>query len=129
MVTHPKISIPQNAKESLAAARNGVKLKKRRYCDNFMVDEADIKPIVFETMGGTAEESFNFLREVVKVISADDEHLFAQLWRTLRSRIAVALAVGHADVIHCLNSKQRHRMGVLAYENSMIAMSHQTGGL
>lgn len=114
LVTQPGFHTRASYETSLAAAAQGVDTKRKRYCDNYLVDGADIKPIVVETMGGMAVETFEFLREVVKTISLGNPALFARLWRELRSRIAVAVAKGHAEVILYLNSRDRHRFGEIS---------------
>jgi len=115
LVTHPNVR--QNTQASstpLWTAEQGYKRKMKRYCGNYdSLSPNMVIPLVFETYGGWHEKSKQFLHEVVKSIAGEDNELFSKLWMDLRYRIGVALAVGHAEVIRAVNSKQtsRHNCG------------------
>ena len=93
-----------HATRPLYAALKAETAKFKRYCDNWDVTEAQIKPLVFETYGGYSTNTFEFLRETVRGIAGSNDALYGKLWRKLRGKIAVAIAKGEAELILRLNS-------------------------
>ena len=102
-VVHPKIDASVPA-EPLKAAIAAEKAKFKRYCDNYQVQEAQIKSLVFETFGGWTEGTYEYLYNVVKGIAGTNDQLFTKLWRKLRNRIGVTLARGEGELLSRLNA-------------------------
>ncbi len=111
MVTHPKFENPDTSTTPLCTAKAGVAKKSTHYTANYMIAAEDVKPLVFETYGGWAVETLTCLKQLITVISKNDDEVFGQLWRELRNRIAVALAKGHVSVIQTINSRQKTALG------------------
>jgi hypothetical protein len=111
LVTHPNIRHDEICKTPLAAAEAGAKRKIESYVNDFEIEKETVRPIVFETYGGWAEETFSFLREMTRAIAGADDAIFRKLWRDLRFRLAVNLAKGQAEVVHYINSRERAAVG------------------
>ena len=107
MVKSANIRDPAYASEPLRAAQEGVATKFARYVDNYQIDKADVKPLVFETYGGYAKETFDFFREITQVIAGNDQRVANLLMRSLRERIAVELQTQHAYLIHWIKARDR----------------------
>ena len=101
-VTTPKLVDVQTAKEPLWTAKRAHQEKLDRYCKNWNTPVEDVHPLIFESFGGWAPQTYEELKLQMKAITGEDETLFAKVWRDLRSRIAVALAVGQAKIIQYL---------------------------
>jgi hypothetical protein len=109
MITHPSFRGRQNHVTPLHAAEAGVQTKYKRYLENYEVNKADVIPLVFDTYGGYAEVTYQFLQQMASTIGRNDAKLAAKVLRTLRDRIAVALHTGHSELIHWLNSRGTRR--------------------
>ena len=68
-----------------------------------MLDQRDVVPLVFNTYGGYADCTMEFLRRVAKSAGNKDDLLVSKIMRNLRDRIAVALHRGQVDLIKWLN--------------------------
>ena len=88
----------------LTAAVQMAAVKTRRYTDAYDVPEADVIPLVFETYGGFAPSTLQFLKTISQAIGRDDAELAGQVFRGVRDRIAVALHKRQCAVIAQLNS-------------------------
>ena len=112
---HPNVTDKDTARKKLRTAYAAEELKFKRYCGNYHVQKAQIKPLVFETFGGWTENIYEYLYNVVKGIAGADDYLFTKLWRKLRNRIGVTLARGEGELILRLNalnpSTQRFSLG------------------
>jgi hypothetical protein len=107
MITFPNQHDPRTTDEPLSAANRGVLAKYTRYVPNYSIAQEDVIPLVFETYGGYAPVTFEFLRRITSTIANNDAPRAASLMWSLRERIAVALHTAHAKVILALVSKQR----------------------
>jgi len=83
------------------------KLKRERYMPNYHLLEAQVVPLVFTTTGAWSEKTVEFLQPAVKKIARGDEMLFNRLWRTLRYRIAIAIAKGEGTILNWLRWKNQ----------------------
>ena len=101
-VVHPRMDA-SIASEPLSAAIAAEKAKFKRYCDNYHVQEAQIKPLVFETFGGWTPGTYEYLYNVIKGIAGEEDYLSSKLWRKLRNRIGVTLARGESELLLRLN--------------------------
>ena len=81
--------------------------KYKRYVDNYPIVEADIIPLVFDTYGGYADATYQFLRVRTDEIGGNDPKLCGRALRLLRDRIAVALHTGQARVINSIIARNR----------------------
>ena len=68
------------------------------------MDQADVIPLVFETYGGYAPATFEFLQRISLIIARNDPDKAGFFFRKLRDRIAVALHKGQYQVISQLHS-------------------------
>ena len=82
-----------------------------RYVANYEVDEADVIPLVFETYGGYAKKTMDFLHHIAGTIAGEDDQLRSDIMRHIRDIIAVNLFDGHARVINSINSKNYAHSG------------------
>ena len=98
---------PQTSEQPLVAAEQGVKEKYDRYVRNYNIAKDDVKPLVFETYGGYAKCTFDFLKSMVQTIAKGEAKLIAKLMRALRERIAIALMTHHAYVIMWMNQREQ----------------------
>jgi len=104
MITFPNQHDPRTTDEPLSAANRGVLAKYTRYVPNYSIAQEDVIPLVFETYGGYAPVTFEFLRRITSTIAKNDAPRAASLTWSLRERIAVALHTAHAKVILALVS-------------------------
>ena len=81
--------------------------KYNRYIKNFQVTDKDIVPLVFDSYGGYARVTYEFLRTMSLSIAKEDHVLAAKLFRNMRDRVAVALHTGNAEIINWRNSKNQ----------------------
>jgi hypothetical protein len=108
MVTHPKIDKPEYSEEPLVAAKLGVEVKFKKYVDSYHIAREDVIPLVFETYGGYAKETFDFFKVISLTIANNEQKLADKLMRALRERIAVALHTHQAYLIHWINGRERY---------------------
>ena len=107
MVTHPAFNDNTNWTDPKKALKAGVVKKYKRYVDNYPIVEADIIPLVFDTYGGYADVTYQFLRVRADEIGGNDPKLCGRVLRLLRDRIAVALHTGQARVINSTIARNR----------------------
>jgi len=105
MITHPGFGHEPCRHNKLWAAKKGETDKIVRYAANYYISNHDVIPLVFETYGGYAPSTFKFLKEISLTIAQDDEDIAGRIFRHLRDRIAVALHVGHGQLISELNTR------------------------
>ena len=91
----------------------GVEVKYKRYMQNYDIAKADIIPLVFDTYGGYAKVTYDFLKARADAIGNGDAKLAEQILRLLRDRIAVALHTGHGRVINSIRAKNRRAQTAL----------------
>jgi len=105
MITFPNQHDPRTTDEPLSAANRGVLAKYKRYVPNYSIAQEDVISLVFETYGGYAPVTFEFLRRITSTIANNDAPRAASLMWSLRERTAVALHTAHAKVILSFVSK------------------------
>jgi hypothetical protein len=93
----------QNGATSKSSLEGGVKAKYDLYTNEYKLDKRDVVPLVFNTYGGYADCTMEFLRQVAKSAGNQDDILVSKIMRNLRDRIAVALHRGQVDMIEWLN--------------------------
>ena len=60
-LVHPNVTDKDTATKKLKTAYAAEELKFKRYCDNYHVQKAQIKPLVFEMFGGWTENTYEYL--------------------------------------------------------------------
>lgn len=107
VVSQPLICEKQHRTKSLSSAAARVTAKKARYLPNWTISAEDFKPLAFETYGGYAPETFEFLSKITKTIARGNDVLAGQLMWHMRERIAVAIWSAQVDIIYAINRKER----------------------
>jgi len=107
-VAHPSFGEDESVENlSKLTLEKAVARKYNRYIKNFEVTDKDIIPLVFDSYGGYARVTYDFLRNMSLSIANEDHVLAAKLFRNIRDRVAVALHTGNAEIINWLNSKNQ----------------------
>jgi hypothetical protein len=103
-ITHPDHTQSATRTEMLCSATKRASGKVAQYVAMYEIDQADVVPLVFETYGGYAPATFEFLQRISLIIARNDSDKAGFFFRRLRDRIAVALHKGQFQVISQLNS-------------------------
>jgi hypothetical protein len=110
-VTHPNPAVPTHCKTSLGAAEAGYKQKRALYSASYPGVMHQIRPIVMDTFGGFAKDSWEELERLVRIAATTggevDDKLFSPLLQDLRWRLATTLARGQHAVVDHLNFRLR----------------------
>ncbi len=110
-VTHPNRAVPSHCNEPLGAAEAGYKQKKALYAASYPGVRAQVRPIVMDTFGGFAKESWEELSRLVRIAATSggelDDKMYSALLQDLRWRLATTLARAQYAVVDHLNWRLR----------------------
>ena len=104
LVPTPFLKLASARDVPLSAAVRMATEKARRYTDVYDIPEADLVMLVFETYGGCAPSTLQFLKRVSEAIAGNDAELAGKIFRGVRDRISIALHKRHCAIIAQLNS-------------------------
>jgi hypothetical protein len=110
-VTHPNPAVPTHCKTPPGAAEAGSKQKRALYSASYPGVKHQIRPIVLDTFGGFAKDSWEELERLVPIAATTggevDDKLYSPLLQDLRWRLATTLARGQHAVVDHRNFRRR----------------------
>ena len=111
VISHPNMAVKEDWTARHAAER-AAREKHSKYCA-WTINEKDVIPLSFDTYGGYAKETFDFLHKFTMAVANNVPKTASMLMRRFRERIATTLVMEHGRVIEEWNRRNRLATGRL----------------